>query len=92
MIKYREHTGSLKDSCISIQQFKSLTELFEHICEKWYTDLNSIEVRYYGCDNRVNQNIYSVSVFNQNIFGQTPILYSSGQLVGFIFEEKQSTQ
>ena len=74
MIKYREHRGSLDVSLSTNKGFNTLTELFQyldidlsHISE--LTNKKNITVRYYGFDERCNQELFIVSVEDCGVLG-----------------------
>jgi len=78
MIKYREHRGGLQESLDTAREFDSIKELFYYLVN-WSQEnrlsynIEDFTIRFYGFDERCNQDLWIVT--------------ARGQGIGFIFEE-----
>ncbi len=79
MLKFRYHTGSLQDSLLTTIEFNGFESLLKHIKDKFgvigigEVKKDGIHIKYYGYDERVNQDLF-VFLLNE-------------QPIGFIWEE-----
>lgn len=84
MIKYREHRGGLQESLDTAREFSTLKDCLQYVQGKWNKQpgnihrafLTDIELCYYGYDDRVKQELYSVYLKIDRKY-----------ILGFIYEE-----
>ena len=71
MIKYRKHRGGLEESLKTSMEFENIKKLFEYIVEDSELPLSikKLKIMYYGFDERINQDLFIVSVDDYGVFG-----------------------
>lgn len=72
MPKFRFHRGSLEESLkteVEVRSMKNLHEIISSKLSEYHISESSLITEYYGYDNRLVKDLYSVRVFGVGVIG-----------------------